>query len=261
MRTYKGIFFCDVDGTILPHGQKEVPREFFSLVDEADAAGYLFCISSGRFDKSLIRLFPGLTQKVVFSASNGCLVLYQDKVLLPSYTIDRPTAKEITNALLSWDAIPLISTTGAIYLPVSAYEKEQEKTYLAKGYNRFFSDFSQVEETVLQITAVCEDQKVAILEKARAAWGDRFEIFTTGKPLFDICPTNKGSSLVAVRNHFKIRREHTYAFGDDENDVSMLKEAGRGFVMDTAHEAVKSHGFEVCHDLFGFIRSLISKDK
>ena len=261
VQSYKGMFFCDVDGTILPHGQKEVEERFFTLVDQALSAGFLFCISSGRFDQSLIPLFPNLEDKLVFSASNGCLVRYQGKTLLPTHIIDRSTANKITDSLLFWNVIPLVSTTTAIYLPHAAYDQQKAKNYLAKGYTKLFTDFSQIEGDVLQITAFCEINKEEVLEKARTAWEPKLHVVTTGKTLFDICPTNKGDSLVSIRSHFNIPKERTYAFGDDENDVSMLLAAGTGFIMSTAHQRVKIHGFLECNDIVATIEKFILQSK
>ncbi len=260
MQTPKGMFFCDVDGTILPHGQREVSPRFLSLVREARQAGYLFCISSGRFHRSLLSLFSEISNEVVFSASNGCRVLFQEQDLLPLHTIERPLVEEITASLTAWGAIPLISATDAIYVPGVAWEGKTAQRYLAKPYTFGFAAIDEVKTPVLQITGMCSENKQAILQKARFQWENRYHVVTTGKELFDICPTSKGDSLVAVSKYFGIDREHTYAFGDDENDIPMLQASGKGYVMGTAHEQVKAHPFAHCHDLVGTIETIIATD-
>ncbi len=259
VHTYAGIVFCDVDGTILPHGERTVSSDFFALVEEARQADYLVCISSGRFHEALLPLFSPVSSKVVFSASNGCRVLYQGRELFPNQGIDYSLAEQITSSLHDWGATALISTTDAICLPTVAREQLKAKSYLAKGYTRFFDTFSEVPGDVLQITAVCDGNLSTVLARSREAWGSAFHVVTTGKEMFDICPTSKGISLRAISEHFSVPIAHTYAFGDDENDIPMLEAAGKGFIMGNAHQGVKDREFEHCHDLIGTIREILAK--
>lgn len=259
MDSYKGMFFCDVDGTILPHGQREVSPSFFSLVHEAKEKGYLFCISSGRFHLSLLPLFESVKDEVVFSASNGCRILHQGRELIPNHTIAEPDARQITESLLELGAIPLLSGKDSIHLPFSALEQERGKGYLAKNFTKTFLDFSDIDDEILQITAVCRQNKQTILSQSRKNWAHRYHVVTTGKELFDICPTSKGESLMAISSHFGIPRALTYAFGDDENDIPMLRSAGKGYLMGTAQQHLKEQEFEHCHDLPAQITLILDK--
>ncbi len=257
MNRYKGMFFCDVDGTILPHGQREVSSSFFSLVYEAKERGFLFCISSGRFHLSLIPLFHQVEDEVVFSASNGCRILHQGQELIPNHTIHASDARQITDFLLEQDAIPLLSGKNAIHLPSASLVQEQNKGYLAKGFTRTFEAFSDIDDDILQITGVCRQNKQDILLQSRKKWDDSYHVATTGKELFDICPTSKGDSLVSISSYFGIPIGNTYAFGDDENDIPMLKAAGKGYLMGSAHDNLKKHAFEHCYDLESAVRAIL----
>ncbi len=257
VNSYRGMFFCDVDGTILPHGQHTISESFFAVVHEARAAGFLICISSGRFHRSLLPLFAPVAQEVVFSASNGCMILYQGRQLMPNHSILPQDARMITETLENWGAIPMLSGIQAIHLPRSAWEQQKEKGYLAKGYTQTFDAFSDVQDTILQITAVCKQDKQEILRRSRELWENRYLVVTTGKELFDICPTSKGESLLSIADYFSVPRSSTYAFGDDENDIPMLRSAGKGYIMHTARDSVAVGQFETCHDLVDTIRFLI----
>lgn len=251
------MFFCDVDGTILPHGQCEVSSAFFSLVHEAKKKGYLFCISSGRFHLSLLPLFEQAKDEMVFSASNGCRIFYQGNELIPNHTIQTSDARRITEDLLVLGAIPLLSGKKAIHLPFSAMEQERSKGYPAKGFTRTFDAFSDIDDEILQITGVCRQNKDAILNQSRKAWAPRYHVVATGKDLFDICPTSKGDSLLAIGSYFGLSREKTYAFGDEENDISMLSAAGKGYLMGTAYGTLKAQEFEHCHDLLATVSAIL----
>lgn len=51
---------------------------------------------------------------------------------------------------------------------------------------------------------------------------------------------DKGSALLRLAEHLGISREETMAFGDGENDLSMIKAAGFGVGMDNGEESVKA---------------------
>ena len=51
---------------------------------------------------------------------------------------------------------------------------------------------------------------------------------------------DKGNALIRLAAHLGIRQEETMAFGDGENDVSMIRMAGFGVAMENAEECVKA---------------------
>ena len=51
---------------------------------------------------------------------------------------------------------------------------------------------------------------------------------------------DKGSALLRLANHLGIGRTETMAFGDGENDLSMIECAGFGVAMENGEEVVKA---------------------
>ena len=51
---------------------------------------------------------------------------------------------------------------------------------------------------------------------------------------------DKGSALLRLAHHLGIAKEETMAFGDGENDVSMIKAAGLGIAMENGEDCVKT---------------------
>ena len=64
----------------------------------------------------------------------------------------------------------------------------------------------------------------------------------------------KGIALQKLAAHLGIPVEETMAFGDDLNDITMLKAAGTGVAMGNAAEEVKRSRFPVPWACFGAIR-------
>lgn len=254
---YKGIFFCDVDGTILSHGEAAVSPHFFALVREATDRGYLMCISSGRILSTLAPLFLEVEDLVILSACNGCMIVHRGGELIPNHTIEERHRSSLSASLLAWGAIPLFSATSGLYMPSLLEHNTKSLRYALKDVTRFYRDVEEIEGEVLQVTALCSGNLESVIAQSRAAWGDVYGITTTGVEMFDICPTDKGESLALVSEHFAVERRRTWAFGDNENDIAMLESAGIGYLMDGAHPALHDGRFERCVDVVGTIRAIM----
>lgn len=254
---YKGIFFCDVDGTILPHGDKAVSASFFDLVREVCDRGYLMCISSGRIISTLAPLFTEVEDLVIYSACNGCMILHHGRELIPNHTVDGVHIEEISSKLLAWDAVPLFSALDGLYIPAHIIHNAKSAIYESKAITRFYEDAEDIPTPVLQVTALCNDNVETVIRESRRAWDQHYHITITGEEMFDICPTDKGESLRLVTAHYGISRDRTWAFGDNENDIPMLSEAGEGFLMEGAHPDLHDGRFVRCNDLEGMIRAIM----
>lgn len=256
---YKGIFFCDVDGTILPHGQAAVSPTFFELVDEVVERGYLMCISSGRIISTLAPLFTAVEDKVIFSACNGCMIIQGGRELIPNHTLEPAHLSEIAAKLLAWDAIPLFSSTVGLHLPKEIRHNAKSEHYALKEITSFYDDMSSFKHPMLQVTALCNNNIEAVIERSRSAWSHAYRVTTTGLEMFDICPTDKGEALDLVRSHYGIDRTRTWAFGDNENDIAMLDAAAEGYLMATAAAHLHKGGYAVCDDLASTIRAIMGR--
>ncbi|HOE84869.1 MAG TPA: HAD hydrolase family protein [Sphaerochaeta sp.] len=256
---YKGIFFCDVDGTILPHGDEAVSPRILSLVREATDRGYLFCISSGRIISTLAPLFEEVEDLVVLSACNGCMIIHHGTDLIPNHTIEERHLGPLSSSLLRWGAIPLLSATSGLYMPSGLDHSTKSLRYALKDVTRFYREVEEIEGEVLQFTGLCSGNLEAVIDNCRSAWDAFYRITITGEQMFDICPTDKGESLTLVREHFAVERRWTWAFGDNENDIAMLEAAGAGYLMDGAHADLHDGRFVRCTDLVATIKAIMDR--
>ena len=83
-----------------------------------------------------------------------------------------------------------------------------------------------------------------------SSWSDNIEVM----------PRNAGKDIAlrALCDHFGIRPAHVMAFGDNLNDIDMLRAAGVAVAMDNALPNVKAHAHILAphHDLSGFAHVL-----
>jgi len=87
-------------------------------------------------------------------------------------------------------------------------------------------------------------------ELLQSAIGEQIRIFKTRYPRLDLTildavsnRASKGDSLAKIAGQSGILREEVMAIGDNHNDLTMLRYAGLGVVMDNAEDELKQEGF------------------
>ncbi len=240
----------DFDGTILKDGAWEAPKEFFEVINEAMRKGYRFVAASGRQYPNMYAMLRDLEQEIVYICENGCLVMYQGEVIHKE-TIDELLAKELLADLQAQGGDSEITYSGqeTCYMVPNnpAFAEVMEKT--VHYHVTIVEDFGEIKEAPLKL-AICfpkgipEKTKAWFIEK----YGDRLQIVDAGNNFLDFNPlgSGKGAALKMVAERFGFELEECMAFGDSENDMSMLRIAGASFAMEHAREHVKAVARYTC---------------
>lgn len=81
----------------------------------------------------------------------------------------------------------------------------------------------------------------------RNVLGDRVEVAFSAPMLAEVNAkgVSKGLALNTLSEHLGIESERTLSFGDNENDIPLLQQAGFGVAMENAIDAVKEHADKV----------------
>ena len=64
----------DIDGTLLPRGEIDIPARVFPLLRRLTERGVLFCPASGRQYHSLRRLFAPVADEMYYLCENGSIL-------------------------------------------------------------------------------------------------------------------------------------------------------------------------------------------
>ena len=105
-------------------------------------------------------------------------------------------------------------------------------------------DLTKVEEPFLKIS-VCQRNGIEpSMAYFQQRWGTQVHATISGKEWMDFTKlgVNKGTSLELLQKKLKIQKSETMVFGDNENDIEMLKQAEYSFVMENAKEEMKNYG-------------------
>ena len=77
----------DLDGTLMPYGEKCVSPSVISAINRVTDNGITFAVSSGRTYTELLTYLPELSDKAYFICCDGALCVYKNKVIYVYYYI------------------------------------------------------------------------------------------------------------------------------------------------------------------------------
>lgn len=246
---------CDIDGTLL-NKKRKIPLKNRRFIKKAIRNGNLFVLNTGRPYQGIIDFVKKLRlYNTPISVTNGAAIIYLDK----NYKI----VKSTIFAMDKNRVMELIKDTEP-FLALS----------FASSLNKYFSsDFSQVPFFFLHIRCgvkltegdmkeiIDEDLLNVSLQTKNEFVPQVIEIIKTKYPEFEytkwdpwkdvtgiqvaLKTANKGHALKYLQEQYKIQSDKTIAFGDELNDISMLKAAKEGYVMKNAKERMLKDAIRV----------------
>lgn len=232
----------DIDGTLIPEGTHEFPLELTRQIEELKELGILFVAASGRQYKSMKKLFSPTAHNVVFVSGNGSYVKCRDREILEC-VMDR----EILCSLVQ--ELRVLEKEGYYFVAESksaAYvETDNEEFYrmLVDNYHYEVTKVKDIlkENGILKISFYHRDRIEAVAEKFHRVWDDKINVLRSGTQWIDFMPygVDKGNAIQKIQEILGVTKEETMAFGDNGNDVAMLKSAEYSFAVETAADEVK----------------------
>lgn len=233
----------DVDGTLVPNGTSQLNPAYFAIIEKLRALGIQFAVTSGRQEDSLHRLFAPVKNRIFFISNNGAVLSTASRILFST-----PMRQDYLLSLLRQaEQLPgcelLIATSRATYCKQGADEKF---LYLLREEYRF-----TVQE-VPDLSAVCSEAvKCSIFHDPKTehpaaawieSWKGRLNGVISGPEWVDFSDpeVQKGNALRLLQESLEITPEETMVFGDELNDLSMLRQAVHSYAVGSAREEVKA---------------------
>lgn len=231
----------DMDGTLLNDG-KQLPGDFFTVLDELEQRGIKFTVASGRTYDAVAHLFPEeYRDKLDFICDNGANVIHEGKCV--SLTpLDRDTFEQLVRACGEIGGLRVLvcASKGTYHLDTDP----EFNAEIARFYKNHFpcKNLLEVDDTIYKLAVwdgagTQQHAKPAI----DAIFGDRLNVQVSGPFWMDVmgAGVSKGSALKKLGEVLGISREDTMAFGDYYNDMDMLRYAGWSFAMENGSPDVK----------------------
>lgn len=255
----KGIFFCDVDGTLIPPGETRPTESLLDLMREAPKKGYLFCITSGRMYHSIKAAFAPVEDCALFSTSNGGSVFASGKPLPGSLFVPRVHALEVGRLASLRGRTVLYSSQDCLYETGVVSPFLDSLMAMQGSHPIAIASPDDLSADPDQLTVVAEDHYEEELAFFKKSFQGILNVAKSGEFLIDVSPADKSRTVRNVCEYYHLPISDSYAFGDTENDLPMLRAAGTGYVMESGSENVKREFPHHTSDLEKTIRNLMER--
>lgn len=251
----------DLDGTLLLNDAQTCSEELYELVEELSGQGVLFVPASGRQYASVQRLFAPVEDKILYLCENGALVMHQGTILYQKPFVQE-LALEIARAICE---IPDCHVM--VCCPGSSYTMETSQgfaDYMRQeiGYAiQTVQALSEIREPILKVSVSMEPHlRAGIKQKLQPLFEGRCNIAESGDYWIDFAPfgISKGSALEQIGTLLGIDAAEMAAFGDNENDRTMLEYVGHPYLMEVCNPVMADMDVPRCSRVEDTLRELLA---
>lgn len=232
-----------MDGTFLDDQKQFNKSRFTQQLSALKKRDIKFVVASGNQYYTLRRYFTDFSlEEIAYVAENGAYVSMHGQALLVAFLTEEEVHK--TYALLQeMPNIPIMvcGEKSAYMLQSTLDDKTQ---VFAPHYERLqkISAYQDIEDKILKIALwVGEDKVKACINKIQPKVAGFLTPVSSGNGFIDlIIPgIHKAYGIKKLQEEWHITDAQVAAFGDSDNDIEMLKHAGRSYAMQNAPDRVK----------------------
>lgn len=254
----RAVFF-DIDGTLVPFGDHDVPAEVKDAIKTMRSKGIKVFIATGRHAAWIDNL--GDMEFDGYVTVNGGMCISGDKeTVIYTHPISPDDIKRLVAAYPHLDLeFSLVPADGDIFIT---------------AINQYVSDVCKLISVptvpIRPIESIGNKDVVQLMAFGdKADWSDPTLYSTvlqdceptSWNPYFcDVIPRDscKSAGIEKMLQHFGISHEETMAFGDGDNDISMIRYCKIGVAMGNASSDVKAAADYVTADVtdHGIVRAL-----
>lgn len=245
----------DLDGTLLPDNGKDLNPRIFEMILKLKEKGIYFIAASGRQYQSMRRLFAPVQDDISYICENGSLCI-KDRQVISRGEIDRELGLRILEAGQDFNRTyggcnDLISCESRHYTTSLDPRYLHHMRHVICNEIEVIDDPSTLHEPFLKL-AFCDFNGNSTLAKYMTEhFAAEIQPVTSSVYWLDfLAPNaNKGIALANLLQSLAIDPKDGIAFGDQFNDVDMLKLAGTAYVMKTCAPGMQSYADHVIENV------------
>lgn len=235
------LIVSDIDGTLLEDGGNKINPEVFDAILKLRSQGIQFAAASGRQWASIEQVFDPVKEKIFYLSDNGAYIGCHGRNLFLN-TVDRQVVMDMVHDVrLRDDLEVMVSGPDVVYMET----KDQSFVdWMVEGYKfrvKVVEDLTKVEDQFIKVSVYKKEAVEAATADLRERYGDKLKMTISGDMWMDCMAkgVNKGEAIKVLQESLEILPEETMAFGDQLNDIEMLKRAYYSFAIGNARPEVK----------------------
>ena len=233
------IILSDLDGTLF-RDDKSISDFTKEIIKCAQAKGILFGICTSRAKVNAIKFLDGINPDILITNGGGMVYYKEQKIYSCEFTVEE-IRKLIAAAFEVFGKDIVISADNEHALYSNSKEELGDKFWT-------YNDFSDFREPCMKMCIESLDKEK--VEKVVSVIGlDQIDYLPFSDiPWYKLSKkgATKEKAITELCRHLNIPASKIAAFGDDFNDIGMLKLCGKGIAMENAIEEVKQAAGQVC---------------
>ena len=239
----------DVDGTLVKDASPKVYPEIIEMVKELRKKDIIVCIASGRQYSSIEKLFSEVKDDLIFIADNGAHVKCRDKDL-NIVNMNTDYVDELIKELRTFKDCEMICEGPGI-----TYIESQNQEFIDFIETQYRCDYKRVDDVLAEgdnIIKASIFRRPSIRDIGEGIlvpkWKDKLKVTMAGEDWVDFMDlsVDKGHALKFIQEFYGISPDETMVFGDNNNDIGMLKRATESYAVETAPDVVKEAANHIC---------------
>lgn len=232
----------DLDGTLL-NANSQLPADFSQVVRDLADRDILFATASGRNWQSQKAVFTACNEQMTFICDNGAFIVHKGRPFFIS-ELKEDLWKSIARKCAEYG-----SDCGAVICGVrSAYllRNPQIQPVVEQFYPEivYVDDFDEIDDQVFRIS-VCYLKGPAgeMFDDFSRCYAGQASLVCAHPVFMDVMNSgiNKAAGVSMLQQSLGLTSEQTMAFGDYDNDIEMLKNAGIAYIMENAPLSMREH--------------------
>lgn len=244
MGKFDGILLCtDLDETLLTT-DKKVSKENYDAIEYFKKEGGKFTFITGRVPEGARVLLESIRPNAPIGAFNGAGIFDFDKNEIIWGLYLNKKALDIIDFVI--DKIP---DTGFVVCTDTrvCFSRRNYRTDRYRQIEHLPEDNThhrEITEPIKKVVFVAEADVITKVRQLILAnnFGNEFDFIQSDAHYYEILPAgaSKGTGLHMLAEILGISKDKTIAAGDNENDISMIKEAKIGVAVGNALDSVKA---------------------
>lgn len=226
------LYAFDLDGTLL-NSNKKISLDMLNMLGKIKEDNNILVFATARPPRDTLKLIPKEFHNEYIICYNGGFIK-KGKQIIKSNVIDKDQIENIINLLIE-------NNLNNICLEIEdkLYSNFKVEDYFGNTAYQIV-DFKSMDKSKVSKIIVCDNNisNKIINKLPKSCVG----IITDDKSLLQIMESNvsKWNSISYIMDNLDISKEDVISFGNDNNDIDMIKNSGIGVAMANSTEQLKN---------------------
>lgn len=237
------IIFSDIDGTLINSDFQVTPRTK-KAIKKATDQGLIFVPVSARMPEAIIPIINSIDITSPIISYNGALVSDSDGTILSSTPMSTNLAREIAELIekhqpkIAWNVYS--HSTWLAQTKESSWIEREENIVGVKSKRVAIDSINSLPE-VHKLLLMGDPDVITPFERELKRRYPQLSIAKSAPYFIEIMAQGitKSHAIKVFGKNRQIDMADTIAFGDNYNDLDMLKTVGQGYVMGNAPDDIK----------------------